>query len=44
MVYVTPGHPVKDGAGYDCNCGECLYQRERSGESQSLQSVDDKSA
>lgn len=28
MTYVTPGHPVKDGAGYDCNCGECLYQRE----------------
>lgn len=27
MIYVTPGHPVKDGAGYDCHCGECLYQR-----------------
>ena len=26
-VYVTPGHPVKAGAGYDCNCGECLYWR-----------------
>ena len=19
----TPGHPVKEGAGYDCACGEC---------------------
>ena len=26
-VYVTPGHPVKAGAGYDCNCGECLARR-----------------
>jgi hypothetical protein len=27
-VYVTPGHPVKEGAaGFDCGCGECLYQR-----------------
>lgn len=26
-VYVTPGHPVRAGAGYDCNCGECLYRR-----------------
>ena len=25
--YVTPGHPTKAGAGYDCNCGECLHQR-----------------
>ena len=20
---VTPGHPVREGAGYDCHCGEC---------------------
>jgi len=20
----TPGHPTKEGAGYDCECGECL--------------------
>lgn len=27
-VYVTPGHPVKEGsAGADCNCGECLSRR-----------------
>lgn len=25
--YVTPGHPVMAGAGYDCSCGECLYRR-----------------
>lgn len=24
---VTPGHPVKAGAGYDCACGECLAMR-----------------
>jgi hypothetical protein len=27
MTYVTPGHPVKDGAGYDCQCGQCLAAR-----------------
>lgn len=32
MVYVTPGHPVEDGAGYNCHCGECLYQRALRGE------------
>lgn len=26
-VYVTRGHPTKKGAGYDCNCGECLSRR-----------------
>ena len=26
-AYVTPGHPVKAGAGYDCNCGQCLSAR-----------------
>ena len=26
--YVVPGHPVKDGAGYDCQCGECLLRRQ----------------
>jgi hypothetical protein len=26
-TYVTPGHPTQEGAGYDCNCGECLYVR-----------------
>lgn len=20
----TPGHPTKDGAGYNCKCGQCL--------------------
>ena len=20
----VPGHPTQAGAGYDCNCGECL--------------------
>ena len=28
-VYVTPGHPVRAGAGYDCACGECLAVRKR---------------
>lgn len=23
----APGHPVKEGAGYDCQCGECLVLR-----------------
>ena len=27
MTYVTPGHPVKAGAGYDCGCGQCLAVR-----------------
>lgn len=31
--YVTPGHPTREAAGYDCHCGECLYQRTRRGES-----------
>jgi hypothetical protein len=31
MSYVTPGHPVKDGAGYDCHCGDCLYKRTQHG-------------
>lgn len=22
-VYVTPGHPVAAGAGYNCGCGQC---------------------
>ena len=26
-VYVTPGHPTRAGAGYDCSCGECLHHR-----------------
>jgi len=26
-AYVTPGHPVQSGAGYDCNCGQCLSVR-----------------
>lgn len=25
--YITPGHPTKAGAGYDCNCGQCLAVR-----------------
>lgn len=24
---VTPGHPVRSGAGYDCACGECTAAR-----------------
>lgn len=24
---VTPGHPVKAGAGYDCGCGQCRHLR-----------------
>lgn len=27
IAVVTPGHPVKAGAGYDCACGECLHRR-----------------
>lgn len=28
MIAVTaPGHPVKAGAGYDCQCGECDARR-----------------
>jgi len=27
VPYVTPGHPVQAGAGYDCSCGECLHRR-----------------
>lgn len=23
-LWTLPGHPVKAGAGYDCNCGACL--------------------
>jgi hypothetical protein len=38
MAYVTPGHPVKDGAGYDCHCGECLYQRTQRGEAENPES------
>jgi hypothetical protein len=26
-VYVTPGHPTRNGAGYDCGCGECRAHR-----------------
>lgn len=31
-VYVTPGHPVMAGAGYNCACGECVYQQKRRGQ------------
>lgn len=27
-VYVTPGHPTIAGAGYNCNCGQCLFGRQ----------------
>ena len=27
ITYVTPGHPVRAGAGYDCCCGECVHRR-----------------
>ena len=27
IAVVTPGHPVKAGAGYDCCCGECAHRR-----------------
>ena len=27
ITYVTPGHPVQAGAGYDCCCGECAHRR-----------------
>jgi hypothetical protein len=26
-VYVTPGHPTLEAAGYDCGCGQCLHAR-----------------
>ncbi len=27
IAIVTPCHPVKAGAGYDCQCGKCLHRR-----------------
>ena len=27
IAVVTPGHPVRAGAGFDCCCGECEHRR-----------------